>query len=81
MYFSLSFLISGERIAIQGLTPEQFKPGSTVQLQVKGGGTQTLQLHNIASQGLTGKLFQISFQKLSLFRLEKLVENTIKSSS
>ena len=27
------------------------KPGSTVQLQVKGGGTQTLQLQNI--QGLT----------------------------
>lgn len=42
---------SGERIAIQGLDPSQYKPGSTVQLQVKGGGTQTLQLQNI--QGLT----------------------------
>ena len=64
----MSFLfILGERIAIQGLTPEQFKPGSTVQLQVKGGGTQTLQLHNIASQGLTGKLFQKEIQKSSLY--------------
>ena len=42
---------SGERIAIQGLTPEQAKPGSTVQLQVKGGGTQTLQIQGL--QGLT----------------------------
>lgn len=41
---------SGERIAIQGLDPSQYKPGSTIQLQVKGGGTQTLQLQNI--QGL-----------------------------
>ena len=29
-------LFPGERIAIQGLTPDQVKPGSTVQLQVKG---------------------------------------------
>ena len=43
---------SGERIAIQGLTPEQAKPGSTVQLQVKGGGTQTLQIQGL--QGLQG---------------------------
>lgn len=42
---------TGERIAIQGLTPDQVKPGSTVQLQVKGGGTQTLQLQSL--QGLT----------------------------
>jgi hypothetical protein len=33
------------------LTPDQVKPGSTVQLQVKGGGTQTLQLQSL--QGLT----------------------------
>jgi hypothetical protein len=35
---------SGERIAITGLSPEATKPGSTVQVQVKGGGYQTLQL-------------------------------------
>ena len=33
------------------MTPDQVKPGSTVQLQVKGGGTQTLQLQSL--QGLT----------------------------
>ena len=48
--YSMIFF-SGERIAIQGLTPDQVKPGSTVQLQVKGGGTQTLQLQSL--QGLT----------------------------
>lgn len=35
---------SGERIAITGISPEATKPGSTVQVQVKGGGYQTLQL-------------------------------------
>lgn len=35
---------SGERIAIHGLPPEATKPGSTLQVQVKGGGMQTLQL-------------------------------------
>ena len=45
-----TLVFAGERIAIQGLTPEQAKPGSTVQLQVKGGGTQTLQLQSL--QGL-----------------------------
>lgn len=43
-------VFTGERIAIQGLDPNQVKPGTTFQLQVKGGGTQTLQLQNI--QGL-----------------------------
>ena len=42
---------TGERIAIQGLDPGQIKPGSTIQLQCKGGGTQTLQLQGL--QGLT----------------------------
>ena len=35
---------SGERIAITGISPEATKLGSTVQVQVKGGGYQTLQL-------------------------------------
>ena len=35
---------SGERIAITGISAEATKPGSTVQVQVKGGGYQTLQL-------------------------------------
>lgn len=43
-----AYTSTGERITIQGLPPEATKPGSTVQVQVKGGGTQTLQL-----QGLT----------------------------
>ena len=49
------FCFVGERIAIQGLAPDQVKPGSTVQLQVKGGGTQTLQLlgGTQSLQGLT----------------------------
>ena len=39
-----AFTPSGERIAIHGLPPEATKPGSTLQVQVKGGGVQTLQL-------------------------------------
>ena len=42
---------SGERIAITGISPEATKPGSTVQVQVKGGGYQTLQLTAIDPQG------------------------------
>ena len=47
---------SGERIAIHGLPPEATKPGSTLQVQVKGGGMQTLQLSAVEPGSSTSKL-------------------------
>lgn len=41
---------SGERIAIQGL-PEATIPGSTLQVRIKGGGMQTLQLCSAIEPG------------------------------
>ena len=47
---------SGERIAIHGLPPEATRPGSTLQVQVKGGGMQTLQLSAIEPGSSASKL-------------------------
>ena len=47
---------SGERIAIHGLPPEATKPGSTLQVQVKGGGMQTLQLSAVEPGSSASKL-------------------------
>lgn len=47
---------SGERIAITGISPEATKPGSTVQVQVKGGGYQTLQLTAIEPNNSSSKV-------------------------
>ena len=57
---------SGERIAITGISAEATKPGSTVQVQVKGGGYQTLQLTPIEPNSAPTNLSSPGGQKLTV---------------